>query len=312
MNVVVARVTHLLLVLLAVTFLAFSLVSLLPGDTVTAVLGDKATPEAMEQAREELHLDEPLVARYGRWLGDAVTGDLGQSFRNKESVTDSIRQRVPVTLELVVLAQLLALVIAVPLAVVAALRQGGWLDRFIGGSALAMLAAPSYMVAIGLMALFAVKLNWLPSGGFEKLTENPIENLRTLALPVTALALQEVASFMRLLRADLINTLQQDYIWMARAKGLRGRTIILRHALRPASVGLLTLAGVTLGRMLGGAVLIEVIFQLPGLGRYAIDSIANRDFLALQGAIVVFTVAFVVINFLVDSAYGFLDPRTKQ
>jgi len=310
-KVVVARVSHLVLVLLAVTFLTFSLISLLPGDTVTAVLGENATPEAMEQARQELHLDEPLVARYGRWLGDAVLGDLGQSFRNKESVVDSIRQRLPVTLELVLLAQLMALAIAVPFAIVAALRQGGWLDRFVGGSALAMLAAPSYMVAVGLMALFAVKLDWLPSGGFERLTDNPLENLRTMILPVTALAIQEVASYMRLLRADLINTLQQDYIWMARAKGMRSRTIIRRHALRPASVGLLTLAGVTLGRMLGGAVLIEVIYQLPGLGRYAIDSIANRDFLAVQGAIIVFTVAFVVINFLVDSAYGYLDPRTR-
>ena len=311
MNVAVARVTHLLLVLLAVTFLAFSLIRLLPGDTVTAVLGENATPEDMALAREELHLNDPLISRYGRWLGDAVQGDLGRSYRTKEKVVDAIKQRVPVTLELVLLSQLLALAIAVPLAIVAAVRRGGVIDRIIGGSALAMLAAPSYMVAIGLMALFAVKLGWLPSGGFVRLTENPFENLKALILPVTALAVQEVASFMRLLRSDLIDTLQQDFIWLARAKGVSGGNIIRRHALRSSSVGLLTLAGVTLGRMMGGAVLIEVIYQLPGLGRYAIDAIANRDFTALQGALVVFTVSFVLINFLVDVAYGYLDPRTR-
>ena len=311
MNVAVARVTHLLLVLLAVTFLAFSLISLLPGDTVTAVLGENATPEDMALAREELHLNDPLISRYGRWLGDAVQGDLGRSYRTKEKVVDAIKQRIPVTLELVLLSQLMALAIAVPLAIVAALRRGGLIDRIIGGSALAMLAAPSYMVAIGLMALFAVKLGWLPSGGFVRLTENPLENLKALILPVSALAVQEVAAFMRLLRSDLIDTLQQDFIWLARAKGVPSGEIIRRHALRSSSVGLLTLAGVTLGRMMGGAVLIEVIYQLPGLGRYAIDAIANRDFTALQGALVVFTVSFVLINFLVDVAYGYLDPRTR-
>lgn len=311
MNVAVARVTHLLLVLLAVTFLAFSLISLLPGDTVTAVLGENATAEDMALAREELHLNDPLISRYGRWLGDAMQGDLGRSYRTKEKVVDAIKQRIPVTLELVLLSQLVALAISVPLAIIAAVRRGGLTDRIIGGSALAMLAAPSYMVAIGLMAIFAVKLGWLPSGGFVRLTENPLENLKALILPVTALAVQEVASYMRLLRSDLIDTLQQDFIWLARAKGVSGGNIIRRHALRSSSVGLLTLAGVTLGRMMGGAVLIEVIYQLPGLGRYAIDAIANRDFTALQGAIVVFTVSFVLINFLVDMAYGYLDPRTR-
>jgi len=310
-NAVIARVSHLLLVLLAVTFVAFSLISLLPGDTVTAVLGENATPENMALARQELRLDDPVLKRYGSWLGDALQGDLGRSYRTKEPVVDAMRQRIPVTLELVLLSQLLALAIAVPLAIVAAVRRGGLIDRVIGGSALAMLAAPSYMVAIGLMALVAVKLAWLPSGGFVRLTENPLENLKAMILPVTALAVQEVASYMRLLRSDLIETLQQDYIWLARAKGVSNANIIRRHALRSSSVGLLTLAGVTLGRMLGGAVLIEVIFQLPGLGRYAIDAIANRDFTALQGAIVVFTVSFVLINFIVDVAYGYLDPRTR-
>jgi peptide/nickel transport system permease protein len=305
------QVTRLLVVLVAVTFASFTMVSLLPGDTVDAVLGARATEEAREEAREELNLDDPIVVRYSAWLGDAVQGDLGTSYRTNQPVSEAIGQRLGVTIELVLLSQLFALLLAVPMAIVAARRPGSNVDRGTNGVALGLLAVPSYMAAVGLITVFAVKLDWFPTTGFTRITENPVENLRSLILPALALALPEVALYMRLMRSEMVEVLQQDYITAAHAKGLPNRYVTLRHAIRPSSFALVTLLGITIGRMIGGTILVESIFGIPGLGRYTIDAINNRDFVALQGAVVVFTVAFVVINFLVDRSYGVLDPRVQ-
>lgn len=310
-SVLVSRLARLLAVLLAVTAASFCMVSLLPGDTVTAMLGANASEEDRAAVREELRLDDPLPVRYARWVGDAVTGDLGTSYRTRQPVTEAIGQRIGVTLELVLLSQLIALAVAVPMAIFGALRPGSWLDKLLSSTQLAMLATPGYLVAVGLMAVFAVQLGWFDTTGYVRLTENPLLNLKSLLLPAVALATEQVALYARVLRTDLVNTFDQDFIWFARAKGNSTRRIVLRHALRPSSIGIVTLTGISVGRMIGGTVLVETIFSLPGLGRYTIDAINNRDFVALQGAVVVLTVGFVVVNFIADVLHGVLDPRIR-
>ena len=310
-SVLVSRLARLLAVLLAVTAASFCVVSLLPGDAVTAMLGANAAEEDRAAVREELRLDDPLPVRYARWVGDAVTGDLGTSYRTRQPVTEAISQRIGVTLQLVVLSQLIALAVAVPMAIFGALRPGSLLDKLLSSTQLALLATPGYLVAVGLMAVFAVQLGWFDTTGYVRFTENPLLNLKSLLLPALALAAEQIALYARVLRTDLVNTFDQDFIWFARAKGNSTRRIVLRHALRPSSIGIVTLTGISVGRMIGGTVLVETIFSLPGLGRYTIDAINNRDFMALQGAVVVLTVGFVLVNFVADLLHGVLDPRIR-
>lgn len=305
------RVVRLVAVLVAVTAASFAMINLLPGDTVTTILGQNATEEQRAEAREELNLDDPLPVRYLRWVGDAVTGDLGESYRTRQPVAEALQERIWVTLELVLLSQLIALAVAVPMAVIGAIRPGSWLDRALSAVQLGFLATPSYLVALGLMAIFAVNLGWFRTTGYTPFTENPFDNLKSLLLPALALATEQVAIYARVLRTDLIATFDQDYIWHARAKGNSTTSIVVRHALRPSSIGLVTITGVSVGRMIGGTVLIESIFALPGLGRFTIDAINNRDFMALQGAVVVLTVGFVLVNFAVDILHGIIDPRIR-
>jgi peptide/nickel transport system permease protein len=302
---------RLVAVLFAVTFASFCLVSLLPGDIVTSVLGPNVSEADREAARQELNLDDPLPVRYARWVGDAVQGDLGVSYRTGQPVSEALGQRVGVTVQLVLMSQIIALLVAVPMAIFGALRPGSWLDRVLSGLQLAMLATPGYLVALTLMAIFAVKLGWFDTTGFVHFSDDPLGSVKSLLLPSIALALEQVALYSRVLRTDLVATFDQDFIWYARAKGNSTRRIVLRHALRPSSIGVITLTGISMGRMIGGTVLVETIFALPGLGRFIIDAINNRDFMALQGAVVVVTVGFVVVNFFVDILHGIIDPRIK-
>lgn len=305
------RLLRLVAVLLAVTAASFAMISLLPGDMVTTVLGANATDDDRADVRAELRLDDPLPVRYARWVGDAVTGDLGQSYRTRQPIAEALGDRLGVTLQLVLLSQLIALALAVPMGIFGALRPGSWLDRAISAVQLGLIATPGYLVAIALIAVFAVQLGWFDTTGYVPLTEDPLGSLKSLLLPAIALGLEPVAMYARVLRTDLISTFDQDFVWFARAKGNPTKRIVLRHALRPSSIGVVTLAGITLGRMIGGTVLVESIFALPGLGRFTIDAISNRDFMALQGAVVVLTVGFVLVNFAVDLLHGVIDPRIR-
>jgi peptide/nickel transport system permease protein len=307
-----ARLLRLVAVLIAVTAASYSMVSLLPGDTVSAVLGANSTQEAREEARAQLRLDDPLPVRYGHWVADALQGDLGRSYKTKQDISEALGQRIGVTVQLVLMTQLIALLLAVPMAMASALRPGRWPDRVISAAQLAMMSAPGYLIAIGLMALFAVRLGWFDTTGYIHLSDDPLGSIKSLLLPAVALSVEPCATYGRVLRTDLAATFDQDYIWYARAKGNSTRRIVLRHALRPSSIGVVTLTGISLGRMIGGTVLAESIFALPGLGRFTIDAINNRDFMALQGCVVVLTVAFVVVNFLVDIFHGVIDPRLRS
>lgn len=301
-------------VLLAVSCLTFLMLNLLPGCVECQVLGpdNLDNPEAVAAVRADLHLDDPLPVRYGAWLGDALTGDLGRSYVTRQDVTDAIRERLPVTLEIMALSMVLALAISIPLGMATAYRAGGLLDRSVTGATFGMLAIPSFMMALLLIYLFAVELDWFPATGWTYLTDDPVENLRSAFMPALSLALVNVAIFTRLLRTDMIATLQDDHVLLARSKGLPTWRILTRHALRPSSFSLLTVSGLAIGNLLGGAVIVEQLFALPGMGRLLFDAIFRRDLMVVQGVVLVITVGFVIANGVVDVLYSVLDPRIRQ
>jgi peptide/nickel transport system permease protein len=306
------RLTYLVPVLLAVTLLTFLVGSLLPGDLAIAILGDEATPETLAALRHDMGLDQPLWYRYLRWLASVVQGDLGRSFRTGETVIGAIASRLPVSIELMLMAQITALIISVPIAIMCAVQQGGRFDRLMTSGAFGMLSVPAYLWAILLIYLFAVQLNLLPATGWVPFTEDPLGNTRSFILPSLTLALAEWPVLMRVLRSDLIATLQENYILMAKAKGLRDSRILLVHALKPSSLTLVTLTGINMGRLISGAVIIESIFALPGIGRLLIGAIYARDFIILQGVVVFVAAGFVLVNFAVDMLYAVLDPRIRH
>ena len=306
------KVLQLVPVLFAVSALSFLLLNLLPGDPTVAILGPSATPENVAKLRHELELDKPLPTRYVSWVGHAASGDLGKSYVSSQPTMEAIKQRLPVTLELLVLSQLLALLISVPLAIFAALKPNGLLDRISTSSAFALLAVPNFMLGVLLIYLFAVRFGVFPATGYTPFSENPAENLRSLVLPSVTLGVAELAVYLRLLRTDLIATLQEDFISMAKAKGLPTRRILLRHALRPSTFSLVTVAGLNLGRLIGGTFIVEYLFALPGIGALTVESIFKRDYIVVQGTVLLVAVGYVLANFFVDLLYGIIDPRVRH
>lgn len=306
------KLLYLLPVLLAVTALTFLIAALLPGDLAIAMLGDQATPENVAALHQKLGLDLPLWRQYLHWLGGVLSGDLGTSYRTGETVAHAIAERLPVSLELLVIAQLGGVLIGVPLAMLCAMRPDSVIDRMVSGIAFGTLSVPPFLLGIVLIYVFALRLGVLPATAYVPLSGGLIGNLRGMALPGATLALLEWPAIMRVLRSDLISTLQEDYIAMAHAKGLTARRILFVHALKPSSLTLVTLIGLNIGRLIGGAVIIESIFALPGVGRLLVESIYTRDFIVLQGGVLFVAVAFVVINFLVDLLYAALDPRIRH
>jgi peptide/nickel transport system permease protein len=249
---IVRKVAYLIPVLLAVTALTFLLIKLLPGDPAINVLAPSATQQAVDQIDTKLGLHKPLVVQYVDWVGRAVTGDLGQSYQNDQTTASALKQRLPVTLELLFLSQLLALAVSVPMAILAARRPNGLLDRLSTGAAFGFLSVPNFILGVVLVLLFAVKIHWFGATGYVPLTQKPLQNLRSLVLPSVTLAVAEMATYLRLLRTDMIATLQEDFVMMAKSKGLSDRAILLRHALRPSSCSLVTVGGLNLGRHLVG------------------------------------------------------------
>ncbi|KRP99385.1 ABC transporter permease [Bradyrhizobium sp. IC3069] len=312
LNFVARRLLAMLPVLLAVSLLTFLIASLLPGDLALVILGDQATPENVAALRRDMGLDQPLWWRYLSWLGHVVQGDLGRSFRTGQTVLQAVAERIPVSLQLMLMAEFIGLLIGVPVAIACAARAGGAFDRFMTGSAFAMLSMPSFLTAILLIYLFAVELRWLPATGYVPFTEAPLANLRFFVLPALTLALAEWPGIMRVLRSDMIATLQEDYIALAKAKGLKPSRILLVHALKPSSLTLVTVTGINIGRLLGGTLIVETIFALPGIGRLLVGAIYTRDLVILQGVVLLVACGFVIVNFIVDMLYAVLDPRIRH
>ena len=311
LGVIARQLVYLVPVVLAVTALTFLIAHLLPGDLAIAMLGDQATPENVAALHKELGLDLPLWQQYLHWLGGVLSGDFGTSHRTGETVLHAIAGRLPVSLELMIIAEMGGILIGVPLAILCAVRPGSAFDRACSGVAFGILSVPPFMLAILLIFIFALRLGVLPATGYVPFSQDAIGNLRAMALPGATLALLEWPTIMRVLRSDMISTLQEDYIAMARAKGLKARRILLVHALKPSSLTLVTVIGLNIGRLIGGAVITESIFALPGIGRLLVESIYLRDFIILQGGVLLVAIGFVFVNFLVDLLYAVLDPRIR-
>ena len=314
LRVIATRVVRLVATLLAVTFLTFTMLEFLPGDPVDAILPPNAvrTPELIAQVRADLNLDDPFFQRYFAWLGDALTGDLGQSYVTDQEVSEIIISRLPITLQLAVMGILLALILAVPIGILGAYKQGKWQDTVTTAGVQVGLSVPNFIFGIFLIWLFAVNLQWLPASNWNRLSDGLVDNLKTAILPASALALTQMAIFSRLVRADMIGTLQENYILSARAKGLSNRFILFRHALRPSSLSLMTIVGINFGALLGGTVIIETLFAVPGIGFRLINAINQRDILVIQGITVFIAASYVLINTLVDLLYSALDPRIRR
>ncbi|MCZ7526291.1 MAG: ABC transporter permease [Acidimicrobiia bacterium] len=307
-----SRLIRLVPVLVIVTFATFSMVRLLPGDPARSFLGPEAPEEQVEHLRDEMGLDEPILVSYLAWLGRVVQGDLGESYRTGQSVTEALGQRFPVSLELMFLAQVFALVLAIPVGVLTAYRAGSVLDRLWSATAFATIAVPGFVLGLLLIYLFPVRLGWLQISGYTRLTADPWGNLRSLVLPAATLGLLQVAVYSRILRSDMVATLQEDFVVLARSKGVSTPRILFGHALRPSSFSLLTLAGLNVGQLISGAVIVEYLFGLPGIGLLLIDSILSRDLMMLQGAMLFIVVGYVLVNLVVDTLYEVLDPRTRH
>ena len=299
-------------VLIAVSLLTFLIASLLPGDLAYVILGDQATPDKVAALRHDMGLDQPIWWRYLSWLGHVLQGDLGRSFRTGQTVLQAVAERVPVSIELMLLAEFIGLLVGIPLASACAARAGGAFDRFMTGGAFAMLSVPSFLSAILLIYLFAVRLRWLPATGYVPLSEDPVANLRFFILPALTLGLAEWPGIMRVLRSDMIATLQEDFITLAKAKGLKPSRILFLHALKPSSLTLVTITGINIGRLMGGTVVVEQIFALPGIGRLLVGAINTRDLIILQGVVLCVACGYVLINFIVEMLYAVLDPRIRH
>ena len=312
MRFVRKRVLQLVLVLLAVTFLSFLMINLLPGDPARAVCGISCDQKAYEQTRVDLGLNHNIVVRYGMWLKDLATGDMGKSATNNQPVAQALSQRLPVTVELLLYCEVIALVMAIPLALLAAQRAGSGFDRASTTVAFGMLSVPDFVVGILLILIFAVKLGWFPVTRQVGFFTDPVGNLHDMFLPALTLAFGEMAVYMRLFRTDLISTLQEDYITMAKAKGISSRRVLMRHAFRPSSFSLLTVIGLDMGRLIGGAFIVEILFALNGMGSYIVTSIFSRDYVPVQGGVVLVAVGYVLINFAVDMLYAVIDPRIRH
>jgi peptide/nickel transport system permease protein len=308
----VQRLARGLLVVLLVSFLVVALLGLAPGSLATVVLGENATPQAIAQVEAQLGLDRPVWLQWWDWILGAVHGDLGTSLVTGVKVAEALLAAMPVTLEIAVLALLISLLVSIPLALAAAPRAGSRTDRGIGALTSVLLAVPAFVAAPLLVYLFAIQLRWFPVTGWVPLSEGIGANLRSAFLPALSVALIEIAAFQRVLRSDLETTLREDYIDAARTKGLPGRYVLLRHALRPSSFSLLTVSGVSLGRLLGGTVIVEFLFTLPGLGQLVATGVNSRDVVTVQGVVAFVAVVYVLVNTAVDIGYGYLDPRVRM
>ncbi|HEU5425043.1 MAG TPA: ABC transporter permease [Nitrolancea sp.] len=297
--------------ILLVTVVVFGILRITPGGPAVAMLGEQASPEAVAALRHKLGLDQPLYRQYLHWLGGALHGDLGRSAFGNQPVTELIVQRIMPTAELGFLALLISLLIGLTLGIVAAVRHNSLSDAISSFIAILGVSTPSFWLAILLVLIFAVKLHWLPALGYVSPLADPLTNLKQMILPSITLGVILAAVVTRFTRAAMLDALYQDYVRTARAKGLKERRVVVRHALSNALIPIVTVVGLQLGGVLSGAVIIETIFALPGNGQLLVNAIFSRDFPVVQGLVVVIAIVFIAVNVAVDILYGLLDPRIR-
>jgi peptide/nickel transport system permease protein len=306
---IIRRILVMIPVALLVTVFLFVLVRKTPGDPVLVRLGEEATPENRAALRHELGLDQPIYIQYGRWVGHLVRGDFGRSIRNSQPVLDAVRERMPKTLELGLVAFIYSVGIAIPLGTLAALFRRGPLGFFSSAFAFAGVSMPNFFLGTLLILFLSVKLGWLPPGQYVPFSEDPADNLRRLIMPAITLGTAGAAINMRLIRSSLLDVIVQDYIRTARAKGLSERLVFFRHALRNALIPVVTIVGLQVGALWEGAFVTETIFAWPGVGRLTINSIAGRDYPVVQAVVLIAAFSYMFSSLLVDLSYAWLDPR---
>lgn len=311
---VVRRLLQAIPVLVVVSLIVFTSLNILPGDPITARQGANMTAgyaEVVDELRRQHGLDRPLPEQYARWVLGALSGDLGISYVTGRPVAALIVERAPATAELAILSLLIGLLIAVPTAILAGVKQRSWIDTLVTGFVSIGMALPAFWLAIMLMLLFAVRLGWLPTVGHEPFLRDPVANLRHVTLPALTLGLILAAPLMRFLRSSVLEVIRQEYVTVARAKGLGSREVLVRHVLKNALIPTITVLGIQLGQLLGGVVIVEWVFAWPGMGWLTVDGVFQRDYSVVQGTVTLIAVVFVAINLLIDLLYAVLDPRIR-
>ena len=306
---VVRRLAQSAAVLAGVSILVFAVIHLVPGDPIRVALGTRFDQATYDALLERSGLDQPLVTQYFSWLDSAVQGDLGVSFRTGQPVTEVILERLPATASLAVAAILVALVIAVPLGTVSALRPRTVVDWFATVASQAGISIPDFWMGIMFILIFAGTLGWLPTGGYVGLTDDPVEWARRLIMPAVTIGVVSGSIMTRFVRSSVLEALGQEHVQAARTKGMRARDVLTWHVLRNALIPLVTVGGIQLAYLLSGVVVIEIVFRWPGLGQLALQAVQQRDYPVLQGAVLLFAVVFLVVNLVVDLLYARLDPR---
>jgi peptide/nickel transport system permease protein len=296
-------------VLFIVSVICFSMINLIPGDPATVILGPEASQQAKEEMRNRLNLNEPIPVQYIDWLWGVLHGDLGESLIDDTPVSKLILERLPVTIELALGAFAVSFTVAVIVGVLSASRRGTWVDYLSTGAALGGISIPSFWLGMMLIIIFAVNLGILPASGYVPFFQNPVANITAMILPIIATGLRESGELTRMLRSSLLEQLGSDYVRTAFSKGLSRRVVLIRHAVRNALIPFVTASGLQIAGLLGGLVVTETVFQLPGLGRLVVDSIENRDFTTVQGTVLTITLIVVVVNLLIDVLYTIIDPR---
>lgn len=308
---ILRRLILLIPVLLVVGIVVFMLIHITPGDPAAVILGDSATPESLENLREQLGLNDPLLVQFYNWFTDVLRFDLGDSIFIGEPVTHAILDRVQPTLLLTIYALSIQIAIGIPAGVISAVRHNSLIDRLVTTVAISGAAIPTFFLGILLILLFSVRLQWLPSGGYTPLTEDPVAHFKAMILPAFALGFSSAGLLARLVRSSMLDVLREDYVRTAFAKGLTSRAVVVGHALRNALIPALTVIGTSVGALLGGAVVTETVFTIPGMGRLVVQSISRRDYPVIQGAVMIIAMTYVIVNLIVDILYVYIDPRVR-
>lgn len=308
---IIKRVLSLIPVLLVVSIVIFGIIHITPGDPASVILGEEASPEQIQELREQLGLNEPIYMQYIHWITDVMRGDLGTSYFMKEPVSDAIFEHLKPTASLAALAMIISIIIAIPIGIAAANRQGTITDQSMMGFALLGMSIPSFLLGLLLIILVGVQLRWLPVAGYQPLSAGVWTHLKYLIMPAVSLGSIQAALIARMTRTSMLEVLNMNYIKTARAKGVKNRLIVYKHALRNAFLPILTVLGQTFGTLVAGAVVTETIFNIPGIGQLIINSVERRDYSVIQGVVLFVTLSYVFINLFIDLLYGLIDPRVR-
>lgn len=310
-----SRIVQAIPTVFIVSMMVFGLIRMAPGDPAAMRMGrEAAKPEnlpKLEALREEMGLNDPIPIQYVYWLQDLASGEFGDSLKNRKPTIELFFQKLPATLELVLGATIFAVLLAFPLGTLAAVKRGSLIDRAAMGFVSAGLAVPGFWMALTLILVFSVRLRWLPASGYVPFTEDPVENVKRLILPSVTLGTYLAATLMRFLRSDMIEVLAADYVRTARAKGLRERTVLIRHAMKNALIPVMTIAGLEIGALIGGAVIIEQVFGWSGVGWLTVQAVFDRDYPLVQTSVLFVTVGLILVNLLTDLCYGLMNPRMR-